>query len=203
MNVSDINTASRRPTPGTDVDPIFPRRWSPRSMTGATLSVSQVHTLIEAARWAPSCFNAQPWRLAWVNRESANWSAVSGTLVEANRQWADRAGALIVVSSRAAFEHNGKPNDMHAFDAGAAWMSLALQATAMGLVAHGMRGFDMAAACDALRVPTGYAVQAIIAVGVPGRIEDLPAALQEKEAPSGRKPMAEIAFENDFTGVGS
>ena len=176
----------------------FLDRWSPRAMTGQSLQESELLTLMEAARWAPSCFNAQPWRFAYVANGSAGWQDLLATLVPGNQAWAARAGALIAVVSRTEFEHNGASAPTHAFDAGAAWMSLALQASAMGLVAHGMRGFDLQAARDCLRIPELYDLQAIIAVGYPGRVEDLADAYQERELPSSRKALAEIAFAGGF-----
>jgi len=172
----------------------FRSRWSPRALSGASLAAEQVLTLLEAARWAPSCFNGQPWRFAWVRPGEPGWDALFATLVESNRLWAARAGALIAVASRTTFEHNGQAAPTHAFDAGAAWMSLALQAHHQGLVAHGMRGFDVAGARAALGLPAGYDLWAIVAVGHPGQREDLPEAYQARETPSPRKPLDEIAF---------
>ena len=199
MNVSDINVAQHREaTSGLSVDQRFLDRWSPRAMTGQSLQDTELLTLVEAARWAPSCFNAQPWRFAYVANSSPGWQELLATLVPGNQAWAQRAGALIAVISRKEFEHNGASAPTHAFDAGAAWMSLALQASAMGLVAHGMRGFDLDAARDCLKVPQLYELQAIIAVGHPGRVEDLADAYQERELPSGRKTLVEIAFAGGF-----
>lgn len=201
MNVMEIDTHERELTPGTRVHARFPARWSPRAMSGEALDRAEIDTLLEAARWAPSCFNAQPWRFAWVTPTSPGWQRVFDSLVEGNRSWAVNAGALFAVASRCDFEHNGKPNDVHAFDAGAAWMSLALQAADLGLVAHGMRGFDLDTARAALQLPEGFALHAIVAVGHPGERESLPEALQARETPSPRKALTGIAFENDFAGL--
>ena len=199
MNVSDINvTGHRQATSGLSVHQQFLERWSPRAMTGQSLQEVELLTLVEAARWAPSCFNAQPWRFAYLANGSAGWQELQATLVPGNQAWAAQAGALIAVISRREFEHNSASAPTHAFDAGAAWMSLALQASAMGLVAHGMRGFDAEAACRCLNVPELYDLQAIIAVGHPGRVEDLAEAYQEREVPSGRKALDEIAFAGGF-----
>lgn len=204
MNVSEIDAAGQREaTAGTTPDPQFPGRWSPRAMSGALLDQDIVDTLLEAARWAPSCFNAQPWRFAWAARDTAAWEALFATLVEGNQTWAQHAGGLLAVISRREFEHNGKPADTHAFDAGAAWMSLALQADRMGIVSHGMRGFDKDAARAALGVPDVYDLHAIIAIGHPGDIDDLPEPYREREQLSPRKALAEIAFEGNFEGLES
>lgn len=208
MNVLELDAAAlRAAAEAADADgaaraaalhPQFRRRWSPRALAGAPLAERDVLTLLEAARWAPSCFNAQPWRFAWVLPGTAGWEALFAALIEGNRAWAARAGALIAIASRSTFEQNGQPHPTHAFDAGAAWMSLALQAHHLGLVAHGMRGFDVPAARAALALPDGYDLWAIVAVGHPGRREDLPEAYQARETPSPRLPLGAIAFAGGF-----
>jgi nitroreductase len=208
MNVFDIEAAAKREPADTQdpaaaargaaLHPQFRSRWSPRALASARLAEAAILTLLEAARWAPSCFNAQPWRFAWIRNGASGWDALLGTLMETNRLWAARAGALIAIASRTTFERNGQPAPTHAFDAGAAWMSLALQARHQGLVAHGMRGFDVAAARSVLALPEGHDLWALVAVGHPGRREDLPEAYQARETPSPRKPLAEIAFAGGF-----
>ena len=189
---------TRSPTESTTPDERFLRRWSPRALAGAPVSEATLMTLFEAARWAPSCFNAQPWRFSYVLRDSPAWAVALDTLVEANQAWARQAGALIAVISRTRYEHNDKEADTHSFDAGAAWMSLALQADAMGLATHGMRGFDMAAARAAWKVPEVYQLPALIAVGYPGAVEDLPDTYRDREVPSPRKALTEIVFADNF-----
>jgi nitroreductase len=204
VNVSEIIAVEhRQATTGLDADGQFIERWSPRAMTGQSLDEKAVLTLLEAARWAPSCFNAQPWRFAYVLNQGAGFTGLLETLVPGNQLWAAQAAALIAIISRREFEHNDASAPTHAFDAGAAWMSLALQAQAMGLVAHGMRGFDMDPAREVLQVPEIYDLQAIIAVGHPGRVEDLAEAYQDRETPSGRKALSEIAFAGNFSALQS
>lgn len=199
MKVSDIDARTiREITPGTRVAPRFPGRWSPRAMDGTPLTRNEIDTLIEAARWAPSCFNSQPWRFAYAVRDTDHWQPMFDCLAEGNRVWVRNAGALLAIITRRDFEHNGKPAPTHSFDGGAAWMSLALQAVELGLVAHGMRGFDNDAAREVLGVPDLYDLPAMIAVGRPGEIDELPDDVRERETPSPRKPIAEIAFEGDF-----
>lgn len=201
MIVTEIDINAHRRSAVADLHPQFISRWSPRAMAGKTLDEAQMHSLLEAARWAPSCFNAQPWRFAYALRDSEHWQGLFDALVEANQLWVARAGALIAVASRRNYEHNDKPAPTHSFDAGAAWMSLALQAQHMGLVAHGMQGFDPQAARLALQLPDAYDLPAIIAVGYPGDIDALPEKLREREQPSGRKSPAEIAFRGNFAGL--
>jgi len=204
MTVLDIDAAAARGVTMTQfagLHPQFPARWSPRSLAGEPLTQGEMDTLLEAARWAPSCYNEQPWRFAYALRGDERWPAFFDVLVEGNQTWAVNAGALVAIAARRHFERNGQPNPVHVFDTGSAWMSLALQARHMGLVAHGMLGFDAVAARDALALPDGYDLCAMAAVGLPGEKEDLPDALQKREAPSPRKPLAEVAFRGGFAAL--
>jgi nitroreductase len=130
--------------------------------------------------------------------------ATAGTpLAGINQAWGSNAGALLAVISRKLYEHNGSPAPAHGFDAGSAWMSLALQATHMGLVSHGMQGFDHAAEREVLAVPEVYDLHALIAVGHPDEVDELPQHLRKREVPSSRKALEEIAFEGGFGGLAS
>ncbi len=180
------------------IEPIFLDRWSPRAMSGAPVDPSDLMRLFEAARWAPSTYNEQEWLFLYAHRETPQWPAFFGLLMEANQIWCARAGVLIVVLSHKVFGRNGMPNPVHTFDAGAAFENLALQGTSMGLVVHGMAGFDRGKTRATLRIPDHYEIEAMVAVGHPGDPADLPEALREREAPSGRKPVAEIAREGPF-----
>ena len=117
--------------------------------------------------------------------------------------WAARAGALVALITRTLYERNDKPAPTHSFDGGAAWMSLALQAAELGLVTHAMQGFDAQAARHILSVPEAYDLPAIIAIGRPGDLDDLPESYRERERPSPRKALAEIMFEGGFEEMGS
>jgi len=195
-SLADQALAAR--TPDHAIDPLFVRRWSPRAMSGEPIPVTDLMRLLEAARWAPSSYNAQPWRFLWARRDTPHWDKFFGLLLEANQRWCQRAGVLLCVVSRTIMEANGQPAKTNTFDAGAAWENFALQGTLMGLVVHGMQGFDYDRARTELRVPAEFKVEAMIAVGRPGRVEDLPEALRERERPSPRKPIAEIALEGGF-----
>ena len=172
------------------VGPLFINRWSPRAMSGEEVEEEMVMALFEAARWAPSSFNNQPWRFVFARRGTPPWETFCGLLTERNRTWAEKAALLVVVVSKTTFDYNGKPARTHSYDTGAAWENLALQGTAMGLVVHGMQGFSYAAAAEKLGIPEDHQVEAMIAVGRPGRKEDLPRDLQEDEFPAPRKPKA-------------
>jgi len=186
-------------TPDRPIEPIFLRRWSPRAMTGAPVSADDLATVFEAARWAPSTYNEQEWRFLYAHRAGAHWQTFFDLLGEGNRAWCDKAGVLVVVLSHKVFARNGKPNPVHTYDAGAAWQNLALQGCSMGLVVHGMMGFDYDRAKTALAVPDDYAVEAMIAIGHPGDPSTLPEALRKIEAPSQRKPVAELVREGQFS----
>ncbi len=186
-------------TPDRPIDPIFLRRWSPRAMTGAGVSAEDLATVFEAARWAPSTYNEQEWRFLYAHRGGPHWQSFFDLLAEGNRAWCDRAGVLVVVLSHTVFARNGKPNPVHSFDTGAAFENLALQGCRMGLVVHGMMGFDNERARTSLAVPEEYAVEAMIAIGHPGDPGELPDPLRALEAPSQRKPVAELAREGKFS----
>ncbi len=180
------------------INPIILNRWSPRSMTGEELDDDIIMSLFEAARWAPSSFNNQPWRFIYAKRNTEYWNNLFNLLAESNKTWAKNAALLVVVVSSKNFEYNGKFSITHQYDAGAAWENLALEATSKGLVAHGMQGFDYQKAKDDLEIPDDFDVMAMIAIGKKGPKENLPPNLQEKENPNDRKPLNEIVMEGSF-----
>jgi nitroreductase len=167
-------------------------------MSGEKLAPAELMKLFEAARWAPSSGNNQPWRFVYAHRDSPHWDRLFGLLVQGNQVWCKNAGALVVVLSKDTRDFDGKPARTHSFDTGAAWCSLALQGTLSGLVVHGMEGFDYDRAKTELGVPHGYSVECMIAVGKPGNKEDLPEKLRAREEPSTRKPLPETVFEGAF-----
>lgn len=193
----DIDIAAHR-QPDYDVEPLFVNRWSPRAMSGEELSEAEFMPLFEAARWAPSSYNNQPWRFLYAKRNTPHWPVFFDLMIEGNQRWAANAAVLVVLVSSTRLERDGSFARTHTFDAGAAWENLALQATASGLVAHGMQGFDYDKAKRVLGVPDGFEVEAMVAIGKPGRIEDLAERLQGREVPSPRKPLSEIVFEGGF-----
>lgn len=175
-------------------------RWSPRAMSGEVLSDEELMPLFEAARWAPSSYNNQPWRFIYAKRDTKHWQPLFNLIVEFNQGWAKNAAALVVVISKKTFDHNGKPSVTHAFDTGAAWENLALEASVRGLVAHGMQGFDYEVARVQLNIPDDHEVHAMVAIGKPGEKQNLPLDLQEKEVMSDRRPFTEIVMEGKFRG---
>ena len=197
MLTTEIEISKYR-KPDHDIEPILFHRWSPRAMSGEKISERELMTLFEAARWAPSSYNAQPWRFLYARRGTANWDRFFDVMIEFNQGWTKHAAVLMVVVSRKTFELNDQAAPTHSFDAGAAWQNLALQGSTMGLVVHGMQGFDYEKARAVLNIPEHFQVDAMIAVGKPGKREDLPEDLQGREQPSDRKPVAEIVIEGGF-----
>jgi nitroreductase len=184
------------------IDPLFLERWSPRAFTGEEIPVDALATLFEAARWAPSSYNSQPWRLLYARRGTAHWPRFLGLLNEFNQSWAKNAAALIIVVSSETMLPPGAdkpvPAYSHSFDAGAAWAQLALQGTRSGWYAHAMVGFDHARAATELNVPAGFRVEAAIAIGRKAEPSTLPEKLAARELPSQRNRLADIALEGGF-----
>jgi len=143
--------------------------------------------LIEAARWAQSSFNNQPWRFLYALRDTPDWQMFFDLMIPFNQEWAQRAAVLIVVVSHILFEYNGKPSRTHSFDTGAATQTLTLQGYAQGLVAHAIEGFDYEKAHKVLQIPDDYTVEAMIVVGKPGKKDLLSPELQAREEFTDRK----------------
>lgn len=179
------------------IDPLILHRWSARAFSDEPVTDQELNQLFEAARWAPSSYNNQPWVFVFAKRGTPAWDTFKNLMVDFNKSWTNNAGALVVIASREKTD-TGRPMHTHSFDTGAAWQNLALQATSMGLIAHGMSGFDYAKAKEALQIPDGYAIEAMIAIGRPGSLENLPEELRARETPSERKPVEAFAFEGAF-----
>jgi len=180
------------------INPLILKRWSPRSMTGEDLDNEEIMSLFEAARWAPSSYNNQPWRFIYAKRNTEHWDRLFNLLADGNRIWAKNSALLVVVISRKNFEYNEKPARTHQFDAGAAWENLALEAFSRGIVAHGMQGFDYDNARINLEIPPNFEVMAMIAIGKKGHRVSLSTELQEKEKLSDRKPLKDIVMEGIY-----
>lgn len=181
----------------------FINRWSPRAFSAEPISQDTLLSFLEAARWAPSAYNSQPWRFLYARRDTPNWERFLELLNPFNRSWAQQASALVVIISKTTFTAPGaseaSPALWHTFDTGSAWGHLALQASLSGWHTHGMAGFDQALARRELKVPEGYELHAMIAVGKLGDKASLAEGLQAREVPSPRRPLSELAAEGDFT----
>ena len=177
-----------------EISDIFLKRYSARAMSGEKISKEEIMTLCEAARWAPSSMNEQPWRFMYAMRDTEDFNLFLSFTNEGNQSWCKNAGALIIELSKKNFS-NEKENFAHSFDAGAAWENLALQGVNMNLVIHPIGGYNKEALIRELNIPKEYEVEIMISVGRPGKIEDLPEKFQEREKPSQRKNLEEIVFE--------
>lgn len=186
-----------KPAPTTvPIHPTLARRWSPRAVdTSRWVEPHTLQTLLEAARWAPSCNNEQPWRyLVFDGRDPEALEAARSCLVDGN-SWAKRWPLLMLSVAKEHFTYNGKPNRHSQHDVGLASENLVLQATELGLATHQMAGFDANRARELFKIPEGFTPMAMMVVGYPGKSEELPAPLQEREkAPRTRKPIEEWAF---------
>lgn len=193
---------SQHRTPDHPIHPLFLERWSPRAFTGEPIVEAELLAFFEAARWAPSAYNAQPWRFLYALNGGAHWDEFLGLLSEFNQSWAKNASALVVILSKTTFTPPGKdqaaPSPSHAFDAGAAWAHLALQASLAGWHAHAIGGYDKARARAVLAIPEDYALEAAVAIGRRGEKASLPESLRAREQPSPRLRVAELAAEGRF-----
>jgi nitroreductase len=184
------------------IDPVFLDRWSPRAFSAETIGDHEILGLFEAARWAPSSYNSQPARFIYGRRGTPAFDKLLGVLNEFNQSWAKTAAAIVIVVSNSLMRPPGQDKDVpshsHSFDAGAAWMSFALQATRQGWYTHGMVGLDFDRAFAELDVPQGYRVEAAIAIGRLGDKATLPDFLQGREQPSDRHPLSVLAMEGSF-----
>ncbi len=180
------------------IDDVFLKRYSPRAMSGETISEEELMTLFDAARWAPSAFNIQPWRFIYAENGTEDFKKFISLLSDWNQVWCAKASVLIIVISK--IRGDGHEYNTHSSDTGAAWENLALQATDMDIIAHGMSGFDYERAKTELNIPDEYKVEMAIAVGKHGKIEDLPENMRAGETPNDRKPLSEIIFKGKFVG---
>jgi nitroreductase len=184
------------------IDPIFINRWSPRAFTGESIDENTLFTFFEAARWAPSAGNSQPWRFIYALKGSLNWPSFFDLLNVNNQRWAANASALVVLVSKTSHVRSGdtepSPLRNHSFDSGAAWAHLALQALHSGWRTHAIGGFNRDKARDVLSVPQGYSVEVAIAIGRQAEHGSLPPDLQEREQPNQRRPLGKFVAEGRF-----
>ena len=179
-----------------EIHDLLRRRWSPRAFADRPPERTTMLSMLEAARWAPSCFNEQPWNFIIAFRADAeSFARVLQCLVEGNQAWAKRAAVLMITVAKLAFDRNRKPN-RHAFhDVGLAMENLVIQATAMGVAVHQMGGSSVGKARDALGIPDGYEPVAAVAVGYPGSPDVLDEPQRGSEhAPRSRRVSSTFAF---------
>ena len=184
--------------PETDIDTIFLERWSPRAFSPEPIPQETLNKLFEAARWAPSSRNEQPWRFIYANTPD-EIKKFSELLVDSNKIWASHAPVLAFAVAKKFFTRDNKPNRVALFETGSAWISLTLQARKLGLYTHGMGGIHLEKVYEVLEIPKEqYEVICAIAIGKMGDPNSLPDHLKERETPSLRKPVKEFAFKGKF-----
>jgi nitroreductase len=178
------------------VHELLSRRWSPRAFCDRPVEREKLLSVLEAARWAPSSNNEQPWGFLLATKDQPkDFERMLSCLVEANQVWANRAPILMLSVARLRFRLNGKPNRHAMHDVGMAVGNLAIQATALDLVVHQMAGISPDKARELFGIPEDCEVVAAIALGYPADSEVLPERLRERElAPRARKPLEEFVF---------
>jgi nitroreductase len=194
LSVGEVNKLKHAPV-AEGVLPVMRERWSPRSCLDREVAPNDLMRVFEAARWAASSSNEQPWRFLMGERNSVAHAKIASVLVDFNKGWAPAAPVLILGVANTK-THSGNPNPYALYDLGAAASYLTLQAVALGLAAHQMGGFDRDAARREFEIPEDYALGSVIALGYQGE----PAALtndvliSREMAPRERKPLSEVVF---------
>lgn len=176
---------------------IIQSRWSPRAFdANKVISFDTLTALMEAARWAPSCFNDQPWRFIVCHKSTHenHWQQAFSCINEKNQLWAKNAPLFILGVAMENFQHNGKANRFAQYDTGAACISLCLQATALGLVSHQMGGFDAQKAIELFKLPADCSPMAMIAIGYQAEADVLDDDFKEAEL----KERSRAAIEDRF-----
>ncbi|MDT3428662.1 nitroreductase [Paenibacillus forsythiae] len=178
------------------INPLFVNRWSPRSFSDRSVSEEDLLTVLEAARWAPSARNGQPWRFLLAKTEE-QLQTFRELIFPSNRVWADQAPAIIGLASYKLWE-DGQPNRFHAFDTGAAWQAIALQASLLGLSTRAIASFDQEKARTALNVPDDYDVHLLIPIGYQGEADALNEDFRSLEKPNGRRALKDSIIEGKW-----
>src|SRR3982074_2462240 len=180
----------------TPIHDLIRRRWSPRAFSERLIEPENIRSMFEAARWAPSSRNEQPWAyLIATSKERASYETLLGVLVEANRSWALKAPLLLLAVAHTRIDKDGQTNRHGFYDLGQATANLIFQATSLGIVAHQMGGFNVEAARERLGIPEGWEPVSMIALGYPGNAESLPESMREREtARRSRKPLEQFVF---------
>lgn len=178
------------------VHELIRNRWSPRAFSDKAVEPSVLASLFEAARWAASSFNDQPWAYLVATKDDAgNFKKMVAVLMEFNANWAKNAPVLAISVARRNFSHNGAPNPVAVHDVGAANAQLTTEATSRGLLVHQMAGFSHDKARQTFAIPEGWDPVSAIAIGYPGDPESLPDDIRRKElVPRTRKPIREFVM---------
>ena len=187
--------------PDHDIDPLFIDRWSPRAFTGEAVPEAELLRMFEAARWAPSSYNSQPWRFLYALRDTPHWPVFFDLIVPGNQKWVKDTGAIVILVSSTHMKVGDelKPSWSHSLDAGAASANFQLQAIRQGWHAHGMTGFDRERAVTALNVPADHRVEAAYGVGRAIPHSALTAEQLAKETPNSRRPITDFVHSGGFS----
>lgn len=193
LNCIQISMPNNTPDPGpSGLHLLLSERWSPRDFTAAPIESAHLRSLFEAARWAPSCFNEQPWRFVIATRaEPVRFARILSLLMEKNQEWAKEAYVIGFSAGKKTFTHNSAPNRFALYDTGAAMVSLATEATALGLYVHFMGGFDAQRARTEFGVPEDFEIGAAFVVGHLREGVAIPATRS-------RKPLEDLVFDADW-----
>ncbi|MGA8089132.1 MAG: nitroreductase family protein [Terracidiphilus sp.] len=195
LTLNEINKMKYAQPSTEGVLPVILERWSPRAFADQDVSPADLKTIFEAARWAPSSFNEQPWRYFVGHRNSETYKKIFNTLVPFNQAWVRSAPVLILGVAKTRFSHNDSPNNYAIHDLGAADGFITLQAAAMGIATHQMAGFDQAKARETFEIPETYAIGSVMAMGYHGDLSSLSEHYQAQEqSPRSRKPLSEIVL---------
>ncbi|HEX8234485.1 MAG TPA: nitroreductase family protein [Abditibacteriaceae bacterium] len=179
------------------IDPAFVNRWSPYAFSPEPIDDQTLMSVFEAARWAASSYNEQPWRFILARSDEDRKKFVD-FLSPPNQIWAKNAPVLVLLIAKKTFSHNGSPNRVHQFDTGTCSGYMTLQAAMNGLYAHGMAGFDTDMARATLGIPSDFEIMAVFAIGRRGDTNDLPADMAARQVPSGRRSVSESVMEGHF-----
>jgi nitroreductase len=199
MTITSVDARDRDAVTDAELHPLLAQRWSARGFdAGHALGDAELSALLEAARWAPSAANTQPWRFVVARRGESVYERLVALLAPGNVLWAPVASALILVAA-ATQDDEGQPQPWARYDVGQAAAHLTVQATALGLTVHQMGGFDAAGAASEFGLPEGVEPQAVIAVGRLDPDAVLPEALAAREvAPRSRRPLADLLLAGDL-----
>ena len=195
LTANEINKMKYAQPSTEGVLPVILERWSPRAFADQDVDPSDLKTIFEAARWAPSSFNEQPWRYFVGHRNSETYKKIFDTLVPSNQAWVRTAPVLILGVAKTRFSHNDSPNNYAVHDLGAADGFITLQAASMGIVTHQMAGFNQAKAREVFEIPEIYAIGSVMSMGYHGDLSSLDEHYHAQEqSPRSRKSLSEIVL---------
>ncbi len=176
-----------------DILPLIKERWSPRAFAEEKIAKDDLYAILEAASYAPSCFNEQPWRFVLADEEKL-LTKMRSILYSGNLQWAQKAPVLLLIAAKKTFSLNNEENFWHMFDSGTAWSFLSLEAQKRGIMTHAMGGFSMKKARRLFKIPEDYEIITVVAIGRYGDINQLSDELKQREHPDTRKDVSELLF---------